>query len=48
MLANRYLSDLAAGRLDRLDVAYMKFENVSRQSRGMVETLLPLGLARSC
>ena len=42
VLANRYLEDYAAGKLDRLDVAYMRFENVSRQSVA-VETLLPLG-----
>ena len=34
VLANRYLEDYAAGKLDRLDVAYMRFENVSRQCRG--------------
>ena len=42
VLANRYLLDYAAGRLDRLDVAYMRFESVSRQVVS-VETLLPLG-----
>jgi F-type H+-transporting ATPase subunit gamma len=42
VLANRYLASYAAGRLDRLDVAYMRFENVSRQFVA-VETLLPLG-----
>jgi F-type H+-transporting ATPase subunit gamma len=42
LLANRYLESYAAGQLDRLDVAYMRFENVSRQS-ALVETLLPLG-----
>jgi F-type H+-transporting ATPase subunit gamma len=42
VLANRYLSEYAAGKLDRLDVAYMRFESVSRQSVA-VETLLPLG-----
>ena len=31
MLANRYLDAFAAGRLDRLDVAYTKFESLSRQ-----------------
>jgi F-type H+-transporting ATPase subunit gamma len=41
-LANRYLESYAAGTLDRLDVAYMRFENVSRQVI-TVETLLPLG-----
>ena len=42
LLANRYLESYAAGKLDRLDVAYMKFESISRQTV-MVETLLPLG-----
>jgi F-type H+-transporting ATPase subunit gamma len=42
VLANRYLEEYAAGKLDRLDVAYMQFENVSKQS-AVVETLLPLG-----
>ena len=42
VLANRYLEEYAFGQLDRLDVAYMRFENVSRQSVA-VETLLPLG-----
>jgi F-type H+-transporting ATPase subunit gamma len=42
VLANRYLADYEAGKLDRLDVVYMKFENVARQ-RLAIETLLPLG-----
>jgi F-type H+-transporting ATPase subunit gamma len=42
VLANRYLQDYAAGRIDRLDVAYTRFESVSRQV-AVVETLLPLG-----
>ncbi len=42
VLAHRYLASYAAGTLDRLDVAYMRFENVSRQF-ATVETLLPLG-----
>jgi F-type H+-transporting ATPase subunit gamma len=42
VLANRYLESYAAGTLDRLDVAYVRFENVSRQYV-TVETLLPLG-----
>jgi F-type H+-transporting ATPase subunit gamma len=42
VVANRYLSDYVAGRLDRLDVAYTRFETMSRQS-AVVETLLPLG-----
>ena len=42
VIANRYLDDYVTGRLDRLDVAYMRFESVSRQTVA-VETLLPLG-----
>ena len=42
VLADRYLEDFQAGRLDRLDVAYTKFESSSRQ-QAVVETLLPLG-----
>ena len=41
-LANRYLEEFITGKLDRLDVAYTKFESVSRQF-ATVETLLPLG-----
>ena len=42
VLANRYLEAYAAGELDRLDVAYTRFESISRQA-AIVETLLPLG-----
>lgn len=42
LLATRYLDEYAAGSLDRLDVAYMKFESLSRQFP-VVETLLPMG-----
>ena len=42
VLANRYLDAYIAGRLDRLDVAYVRFESMARQSP-VVETLLPLG-----
>ena len=42
VLANRYLNGYIAGKIDRLDVVYMRFENVSRQTVA-VETLLPLG-----
>lgn len=42
VIANRYLDDYAAGRLDRLDVVYTRFESASRQY-ATVETLLPLG-----
>jgi F-type H+-transporting ATPase subunit gamma len=41
VLARRYLDDFIAGRLDRLDVAYTRFESSSRQ-QAVVETLLPL------
>lgn len=42
VLANRYLEEYATGRLDRLDVAYTRFDGIARQV-AMVETLLPLG-----
>ena len=41
VLANRYLEAYLTGRIDRLDVAYTKFESMSRQYP-IVETLLPL------
>jgi F-type H+-transporting ATPase subunit gamma len=41
VLANTYLDAYTHGKLDRLDVAYMQFESVSRQ-QAVVETLLPL------
>ena len=41
VLATRYLDAYSTGALDRLDVAYTKFESLSRQ-RPVVETLLPL------
>ena len=40
-LANRYLADYIAGKIDRVQVAYMKFLNVVKQTP-VVETLLPL------
>jgi F-type H+-transporting ATPase subunit gamma len=40
-LANRYIADYSAGQIDRVEVAYMKFHNASRQA-ACVETLLPL------
>ena len=40
-IANRYLEEFITGRLDRLDVAYTKFVNASKQI-AVVETLLPL------
>lgn len=42
VLANRYLADFIAGKIDRLDVVYTRFESASRQ-QAVVETLLPLG-----
>ena len=41
-IASRYLEEYVAGKVDRLDVVYTKFLNVSRQELA-VETLLPLG-----
>jgi F-type H+-transporting ATPase subunit gamma len=40
-LANRYIADYIAGKLDRVEVAYMKFLNAARQAV-VVETLLPM------
>lgn len=42
LLATRYLDEYATGKLDRLDVAYTRFEGIARQV-ATVETLLPLG-----
>ncbi|MCA9229952.1 MAG: ATP synthase F1 subunit gamma [Planctomycetales bacterium] len=42
LIANRYLEAYVSGKLDRLDVVYMKFTSIARQSVA-VETLLPLG-----
>jgi len=44
VLANRYIADYIARRIDRVDVAYMKFLSAARQAP-MVETLLPLSTA---
>jgi F-type H+-transporting ATPase subunit gamma len=41
VLATRYLDDYVLGKLDRLEIAYTKFESASRQSMA-IETLLPL------
>jgi F-type H+-transporting ATPase subunit gamma len=43
-LANRYLADFISGKVDRVEVAYVKFLNASRQVP-LVEALLPLALA---
>jgi F-type H+-transporting ATPase subunit gamma len=40
-IADRYLAEYIAGRLDRVDVAYMRFYSAARQ-RPEVVTLLPL------
>jgi len=40
-LANRYIAEYIAGRIDRVEVAYMKFHNAARQEP-VLETLLPL------
>jgi F-type H+-transporting ATPase subunit gamma len=42
VIASRYLDEYLTGKLDRLDVVYMKFESIGRQSVA-IETLLPLG-----
>jgi len=41
VLANRYLELFQTRQLDRLEVAYTRFESISRQ-QAVVETLLPL------
>jgi F-type H+-transporting ATPase subunit gamma len=41
VLASRYLADYIAGKIDRVDVAFMKFLSAARQAPA-VETLLPL------
>jgi F-type H+-transporting ATPase subunit gamma len=40
-LANRYIEGYISGKIDRVDVAYMKFLSASRQAH-VIETLLPL------
>jgi F-type H+-transporting ATPase subunit gamma len=42
VLANRYIADFVAGRIQRVDVAYTKFLNAARQV-AVVESLLPIG-----
>ncbi len=41
VLANRYLEAYITRHLDRLDVAYMRFDSISKQT-AVIETLLPL------
>jgi F-type H+-transporting ATPase subunit gamma len=43
-LANRYIAEYVAGRIDRVEVSYMKFLNAARQMP-VTETLLPLSPA---
>jgi len=43
-LADRYLAAFIAGKIDRVEVAYMKYHGAARQVP-MVETLLPLSSA---
>src|SRR5699024_9987018 len=40
-IANRYIEGYVSGKIDRVEVAYMKFLNAARQIP-VVETLLPL------
>jgi F-type H+-transporting ATPase subunit gamma len=42
VLANRFIELYVTGKLDRLDVAYVQFHSIARQS-AIVETLLPVG-----
>ena len=42
VLADRYIDEFISGKIDRLDVAYMKFESSSRQTP-VLERLLPIG-----
>jgi F-type H+-transporting ATPase subunit gamma len=41
-IANRYIDLYIAGKLDRLDIAYTRFDNPAKQT-ACVETLLPIG-----
>lgn len=41
-IAQRYIDDFVAGKLDRLEVVYTRFESASRQT-AIRETLLPIG-----
>ncbi len=45
-IADRYIQAYISGKVDRVEVAYMKFLNAARQIP-VVETLLPLSAARS-
>lgn len=41
-IASRFVSDYIAGRIDRLDICYQKFESPARQAP-TIETILPIG-----
>ena len=41
-LSNRFINLYVTGKLDRLDVAYVRFQSIARQA-AVVETLLPVG-----
>ena len=41
-LSNRFIQLYVSGKLDRLDVAYVRFQSIARQA-AVVETLLPVG-----
>ena len=44
VIASRYIADYIAGKIDRVEVAYMKFLSAARQAPA-VDTLLPLATA---
>lgn len=46
VLAKRYVELFIQGKIDRLDVAYTKFETMARQ-KAVIETLLPIGKLQS-
>lgn len=46
VLAKRYIDLFVRGEIDRLDVAYTKFETMARQ-KAVIETLLPIGKLES-
>lgn len=46
VLAKRYVEMFVRGEIDRLDVAYTRFETMARQ-KSVIETLLPIGKLQS-
>lgn len=46
VLAKRYIDLFIQGKIDRLDIAYTKFETMARQ-KAVIETLLPIGNMQS-